>query len=196
MHWLYQVQWGDNDILWLLKMACILLHTTYILSNIYNSAKFPDQSKTLANNWQNYISSSVKVKRWRRMKDGGKPSLKLTLAIHACILLCIRLSSPHVKGETPSLINVNMGFLKWHGGSNERKKDVPTSAQSYQDVQWSSGSIHAFYCHSVFLIIFKIITFVGCPKTVQRWLKAMDWFCRVWISSTDSEASSLSQVNK
>lgn len=143
-------------------MACILLHTTYILSNIYNSAKFPDQSKTLANNWQNYISSSAKVKRWRRMEDGGKPSLKLTLNIHACILLCVRLSSPHVKGETPSLINVNMEFLKWHGGSNERKKDVPTSAQSYQDVQWSSGSIHTLYYRSVVLTISLILTMFTC----------------------------------
>lgn len=84
--------------LWLLKMACILLHTTYILSNIYNSAKFPDQSKTLANNWQNYISSSVKVKRWWQMEDGKNVSLKLTLDLHAYILLRL---SPRVKrGDT------------------------------------------------------------------------------------------------
>lgn len=42
------VLWGGRQwTIWLLKMACFLLHTSHILSNIYNSANFPDQSEHL-----------------------------------------------------------------------------------------------------------------------------------------------------
>lgn len=49
-------------------------------------------------------------------------------------------------------MNANMGFLKWHGGSNERKKDVPTSAQSYQDVQ-RVQKVFIFYIFSKIIIL-------------------------------------------
>lgn len=36
---------SEEGTLWLLNMACILLHTSHVLANIYNSAKFALQSQ-------------------------------------------------------------------------------------------------------------------------------------------------------
>lgn len=40
------------------------------------------------------------------MEGGGKKEPLLKLDLHACILLCIQLLSPHVKGETSNLSHV------------------------------------------------------------------------------------------
>lgn len=40
-----RVSGSEEGTLWLLNMACILLHTSHLLANIYNSAKFALQSQ-------------------------------------------------------------------------------------------------------------------------------------------------------
>lgn len=60
--------------IWLLKMACFLLHTSHILSNIYNSANFPDRLKHLQTIGKNYTSSSLKC----YMLDTVKNRVELT----------------------------------------------------------------------------------------------------------------------
>lgn len=74
-----------------------------------------------------------------------KCSLKLTLDSHACILLGIQALSPHVKGETPNLINVNMGYLKWHGGSKRKEKGCPDQRTILRRRTVASGSIHTLF---------------------------------------------------
>lgn len=88
-------------------MARFLLHTSHILSKIYNSANIPDQSKHLQTigkkNWIKYISSFSKLyvgeRRWRRTIGDVD-----TENLHACaILMYISIRPAWVGGHNNSV---------------------------------------------------------------------------------------------
>lgn len=102
---------GDNEHLWLLKMACFLLHTSHILSNIYNSANFPDRSKhsqTIGKTTSAHFSQSYMVENG----DGVGTIIGVDVDIenlHACIYIFLKKNmyplGLHVLGVTSTLFN-------------------------------------------------------------------------------------------
>lgn len=85
------VAWGGWQWrIWLLKTAPFLLHTSHILSDIYNSANFPDRSEQLAKLHQ----FDVQVLRWQmEMARNDYPD---TEDVHACANVCLEPVNLHV----------------------------------------------------------------------------------------------------
>lgn len=71
-------------------MACFLLHTSHTLSNIYNSAKFPDQSEHLQTIGKTKTSSFVKLYggEWTLQRTSIGQNID-TENVHACASFCI-----------------------------------------------------------------------------------------------------------
>lgn len=121
---------GDREQLWLLKMACFLLHTiTHILSIIYNSANNPDQNtcKQLAK--LHWLISEV-LRRWMEMaKNNYLRKCWHWKFTRLCILyVCKEPLSLHVLGVILTVYcYMNGKDLLWRGSPKWKRTRGQTS---------------------------------------------------------------------
>lgn len=134
--WLHKacfMRWAIMNItIWLLKMACFLLHTSHIISNIYNSANFPDRSKhlqtigktTSAHFWKLYGGE----RRWRRTTVWVDADIE---NLHARVFNCVYPSGRHVWGVASTLLtalcewrkSTVAQWLKWKTKKREKRRE-------------------------------------------------------------------------
>lgn len=125
-------------------MACFLLHTSHILSNIYNSANFPDQSKhlqtigkpTSAHLWSCTVENGDRRNNYRML------TLKIYMLVYFQVCVswaCVCLGSHRVCLWW--MEEVYCGTV----AQIKRKKEVRTN--QHTNLHGSTGCRHRFSCH-------------------------------------------------
>lgn len=117
----------QNFMRWVIMNIMAIEDGLFPLAYITHTIKYLQQCKfswsvkTLANNWQTYISSFVKLYggEWRSSEQLSDVYIE---NLHACIFPRMHFLGLHVFGVTLSVFLVSGGSLLWHGGSNKKEK--------------------------------------------------------------------------
>lgn len=140
-----------NITIWLLKMACFLLHTSHILSNIYNSANFPDRLKHLQTIGKNYTSSSLKFYTLGTVKKLFELTSK-TFSHALCLMDSVTRPACFGSNVDPSYCVISMeevycgtmAQMKKKKRKRERKK---RKTNQHSTPRSSTGRRHQIYYH-------------------------------------------------
>lgn len=133
------VRWAIMNIMAIEDGLFPLAYVTHTIKYL-QQCKFSRSIKTRANNWLNYVSSSLNScggeRRWQSK----------------CLCISIRLSVRPAgrRGRVNSVsCYMNGGSLLWHGGSNERKHKEGREERTNQHSapRGSAGCRHRFYCY-------------------------------------------------
>lgn len=139
-----------NITIWLLKMACFLLHTSHTLSIIYNSANFPDQSKHLQT-----TGKTTSAHFWTCNAGGGER--KMAMDNHPN--RCRHLPKTHMPVHLTVYINlayfggnINSAYcVTWmeevYCGTMAQMKDKSKRTNLHASPHGSTGCRHRVYYH-------------------------------------------------
>lgn len=126
-------------------MACFLLHTSHILSNIYNSAKFPDQSKH-----SQTIGKTTLSHFWTYTVENENGNNSLSTCWHwkfTCLysLINMRGLDQLVFGVTSAVLTALL--REWRKCTVARWLEWKKSRKRALYPHGSTGRRHRFYCH-------------------------------------------------
>lgn len=120
-----------------------LAYVTHTLSNIYNSANFPDQSKDLQT-----IGKTTSAHLWiYTVEDGERLSRcwhrKCTCPVYLTVRIRLFIRLACFRGRRSLTRYTHGGCLLWHDGSNERK----TKRREDKPALYPTGCRHQIYYH-------------------------------------------------